>query len=82
MAHMWLGNAILSQGRIADAHRHYRRAYELDPQHPVVVQNFFNAQLQIGHYDAARNTLADYGDGASRPPPWPSSRATGRARRS
>jgi len=64
MAHMWLGNAVLSQGRIADAHQHYERACALDPQHPVVVQNYFHAQRQIGDYAGARQTLRDYGDGA------------------
>ena len=57
MAEMWLGNALGAQGRLLDAHMHYARAYELQPTHPTINQNYVNSLMLVGDYSRVEAVL-------------------------
>jgi TolB-like protein/tetratricopeptide (TPR) repeat protein len=54
MAHVWLGLALLAQGRYADAAQRNLLVYRLDPLSPIVVTNAGFDALRFGHDDEAR----------------------------
>jgi Flp pilus assembly protein TadD len=54
MAHVWLGLALLEQGRFREATERNLRVYRLDPLAPIVVTNAGFDALRFGQDDEAR----------------------------